>query len=57
MWEYKEIYNYEQDKDAHNLQKQNSRDKQGAWKDGASDGQLLIHDATTVLKVHLERGE
>jgi len=33
-------------KGAHELQKENSRDKQGAWKDRNSDGQLLIHDAT-----------
>ena len=31
---------------AQELQKKNSRDEQGAWKDRALDGQLLIHDAT-----------
>ena len=32
--------------DAHELQKENSRDEQGVWKDRALDGQLLIHDTT-----------
>ena len=30
-------------KSAHELQKVNSRDEQGAWKDGASDGLPKIH--------------
>ena len=44
---YKEIYKYELYKMRHELQIKNSRDEQGAWKDRALDGQLLIHDATT----------
>ena len=35
-------------KDAQELQKKNSSNEQGAWKDRALDGQLLIHDITTV---------
>jgi len=31
---------------AYELQKKNSRDEQGGWKDRAPNGQLLIHDAT-----------
>jgi len=37
MLEYKEIYNYEQYKGAHKLQKENSRDEQGARKDRTSN--------------------
>ena len=37
MREYKKIYNYEHYKDAHELQKENSRDKQGAWKNRVLD--------------------
>jgi len=33
-------------KDAHKLKKENLRDEQEGWKDWASDGQLLFHDAT-----------
>jgi len=33
--------------DAHELQEENSRGEQRAWKDRAPNGQLLIHDATT----------
>ena len=33
-------------KGAYELQKENSRDEQGAWNDRARDSQLLIHDAT-----------
>ena len=37
-------------KDAHELRKENLRDEQGAWKDRAPDGQLLIHDAITTQR-------
>ena len=36
-------------KDAHELQKKISRDEQGAWKDGASDGLLKIHASSAEL--------
>ena len=39
MWEYKGIYKMSSTKSANELQKENSRDEQGAWKDRASDGQ------------------
>jgi len=31
------------------LQKENSRDAQGAWKDRALDGQLMIHATAALL--------
>ena len=34
-------------KGAHELQKENSRDEQGAWRDRASDGLLMIHTFAT----------
>ena len=37
MWEYKEIYKYEQYTGTHEFEKENSRDSQGAWKDEALD--------------------
>jgi len=46
MREYKEIYNYEKHKKELELQKENSKDEQRAWKDRAPNGQLLIHDIT-----------
>jgi len=49
MREYKEIYKYEQYKDAHKSQKKNSKAEQGAWKDKASDGLLMIHTVATHL--------
>jgi len=36
-------------KDAHELQKENSRDEQEAWRDRASDGLLIIHATTALL--------
>jgi len=36
-------------KGAHELQKENSRDEQGDWKDRASDWSLVIHNATAAL--------
>ena len=43
MREYKEVYNNEQYKRRLRVTKENSRAGQGAWKDGASDGQQMIH--------------
>ena len=43
MREYKEMYRYEQYKGTHEFKKGNSRDSQGAWKDGALKDLLGIH--------------
>ena len=36
-------------KGAHELQKENSRDEQGTWRDRASDGLPMIHTTDALL--------
>ena len=49
MREYKEIYNYKQYKSTHELQNENSRNEQGAWKDRALDSLPMIHASVAHL--------
>ena len=47
MWEYKRYTILNSTKYAHELQKKNSRDEQGAWEDRALDGLPMIQASTT----------
>ena len=47
LGEYKEVSSMYSTKGVHELQKENSRDEQGAWKDWASDSLPMIY-ATVV---------
>ena len=53
--EYKEIYKYEQYKDALESQKENSRAEQGALNDWVSDCLPMIHSTATHLWSATER--
>ena len=49
MQVYKEMYNYEQYKGHSQVTKENSRGEQGAWKNEAPDGLLMIHSSAALL--------
>ena len=49
MREYKEMYKYEQYKEARSHSKRTLEPNKGAWKDGALDGLLEIHATAAPL--------